>query len=297
MLAEIPVAPEIPALGALVVSMGLLLCWVSAYGIQVVWRRSLGALLLWIADKLDTVSLFGHHLFGPLTSILRSLKSTVDHYLGEAVLWSEKGAATFFKFFLNINLWMAREIADLAHDVLHGFQRVETNVIRPAVKVLDVKTQATVKRLGATLATLDRVTVPALRHSIAALRADFARFSHAVAGTLAHPIPALGRVERDVANQAKRLKRLNWLTKYASLAALGAAILARLGLSSLRCSRTQKWNKGMCSSPYGWLEDILAGAILLAGTLSVVDFVKAAQTFEDEAVEALRLAVKEFPGH
>src|SRR3954453_16237663 len=117
-------APEVPALAALLVSMAAALAWAASTGLLQVWRRSLGRLLTWMADNLDKVGLKiatkTIRPLAPLASMLRSMVYTVDHYLGEAAIWSGEAAATFFHYFLALNLWMAREIADLARDTLNA---------------------------------------------------------------------------------------------------------------------------------------------------------------------------------
>lgn len=260
----------------------------------------------WVADKAfratiskALVAVAGIHIpvVGHPFAFLGTVDTNVKNWLGRGMQSSEKGLSYAFNqligtfaLLIGVPLAIALALKELADWVLHNASKTIVKPITHTVKVIERQTKVVTK-------TVTQVAVPHIEHEIAALRAQIAHMSHAVAGTLAHPIPGLGKLERDVANEAKRLKKLEKAGVGVGAAALVTAVLARLGLSSLRCSRTQKWNKGLCGTPEGWLEDILAGGVLLFGVLSVVEFVKAAQTFEDDAAEALRLAIKEFPGH
>ena len=98
----------------------------------------------------------------------------------------------------------------------------------------------------------------------------------------------LGRLAHTIRANAKPL------VGAAFTAALVAA-LARLGASWIKCNPFKQNAKALCGSHPGWWEDLLAGAVLIAGTVSVVEFVRETQAVETAAMESLASFVREFP--
>lgn len=76
-------------------------------------------------------------------------------------------------------------------------------------------------------------------------------------------------------------------------AALVAAALARLGLGRLGCLNRKNALRTLCGMHPSLLESLLAGTLVLASPISVVDLTKAAQAFTSEAEDGLRWFVRE----
>lgn len=276
-----PAAGEAPAIGALLASMALALAWLAASGMLQVWRRSLGRLLIWMADNLDAVKLprilGGFKLFGALSSMLRSMVHTVDHYLGEAVIWSGKGATAFFGFFLTINLWMAREIADLARDVWHALDATTTTTVNQVTKVV---THTVVKPITKTVTVVTKTSAAGLR----ALDRRIVRIDHRLTASvaiLAHEIGKLrvphGLTPSAIRRFGHRLTRLEKATVGLGAVALVAGALGRMKLGWLRCPALLRMGKKLGCNGFGIMEEFLAPAFEVFTVLNLCSYALAAQ--------------------
>lgn len=291
-----PAAPEVPAVGALVAAMGLALVWVASSGMLTVWRRSLGKLLIWLADQLDTVKFFGKHIFGFLSSRLRALEKTVDHWLGEAVEWSGKGATVLFRFFIDIQKWMAREIADLAADTYHALTGVTTTTVTKVTKVIN---HTVVKPINGKLKVITKTAtvMPTLAlKRIKTLEAKVVRLSRAVAhaGTVALPFPRIGALERKAKAQAARIGRLEKLLLGGVAVGAVWAALRRLGLGWTRCSNVTKTGKRVCGMDPDLLESLLGATLILAGTISLEQLARELQEPAELVTDAMHGLIREF---
>ena len=76
--------------------------------------------------------------------------------------------------------------------------------------------------------------------------------------------------------------------------AMGAAVLAKLGISYVRCSRGKRFGKELCKSNPDWIGDFFLGTVLLTSSFSFHDFVKEAQAGFDLGLEGLQLFIREF---
>lgn len=286
-LNAVVVAPELPALSALLGAVVLVLCWAAAFGALVIWRRSLGALLIWLADLLDGVSVdIGVrtiHVFGAFSAALRSLDSTIDHYLGEAVQWSEKGAVVLFKFFTAINVWMAREIADLARDAwsaIHG--SAETTRAQVQAWTRSVY-GVTIHKLTVAVGALTHVTIPALRHRLDSLAQRIGHEVKVRANSIAHTLPRIGRLERGATKLGARVKRIEKQLAAGLAAGFAVAILAKAVISWLRCPSLKRALTKRSCIDFDYLDGLLTGALLIVGTISLREFAKDVEAITEEA--------------
>lgn len=105
-----------------------------------------------------------------------------------------------------------------------------------------------------------------------------------------------GRVREAEDEIAKLWDRVRGITLPSAIG-LGvgavAAILARLGLGWTRCSNVGKVGRNICGMNTDLLDALLAGALVVASPISVVELTKAAQAFTGEAVTGLRWFVRE----
>ncbi len=293
-----PVVVEVPAVSALLAAVVPFLTWIVAMGALYVWRQSVGAVLLWLADQLDRVNVRiltkTFHLFGPLAALLRSVVSRVDRALGAAALWGESRAAALFSFFLTTQVWIAREIADLAVDVFHLTNALALKVAHLAVK------QVPGSLVKTTIATVRVVkTVTSLQYK--ALTARFARLEHRVAslahastGAITYPWGRVGTLERKVAGQAKRLTRLEKGALAATAVAAVAVALKRLGLGWARCPNVGRLGKRACSMDTDLLETLLGASLVLTSAISIAQLARELQEPTELVTDALKSLVKEF---
>ncbi len=182
---------------------------------------------------------------------------------------------------------MAHNYALAFDQVWHGIKHAVPHIVRQTI-VRPVQKAATYS--DAKL----RARVGALAHAVASLNAKVGHLTHATAGAIAAPFPRIGQLEKDVWNAVKGLRKAKWLWKYGTLAALGAAVLAKLGISYARCSRSKKFGKSLCKSNGDWIADFFLGTVLLTSKFSFHEFVEDAQAGVDLGFEGLQLFIREF---
>ena len=182
---------------------------------------------------------------------------------------------------------MAHNYALAFDQVWHGIKHAVPHIVRQTI-VRPVQKAATYS--DAKL----RARVGALAHAVASLNAKVGHLTHATAGAIAAPFPRIGHLEREVVNELKGLRRFKWLAKYGTIAALGAAVLAKLGVSYARCTRSKKFGNKLCKSNADWMDDFFLGTALLLSSYSFKDFVKEGQAGFDLGLEGLQLFIREF---
>jgi hypothetical protein len=121
--------------------------------------------------------------------------------------------------------------------------------------------------------------------------------AHALEHVIEWDLPRLRSRDRYLTDQVGRLWR--WTRTHGREAASGVALgalvfaLGRLGIGWARCSNVRKLGRGACGMNPDLLDSLLAGALVVASPISVVELAKAAQTFTAEAEAGLRWFVRE----
>jgi hypothetical protein len=121
--------------------------------------------------------------------------------------------------------------------------------------------------------------------------------AHALEHVIEWDLPRLRSRDRYLTDQVGRLWR--WTRAHGREAASGVALgalvfaLGRLGIGWARCSNVRKLGRGACGMNPDLLDSLLAGALVVASPISVVELAKAAQTFTAEAEAGLRWFVRE----
>lgn len=271
-----PELVEVPAVASLLAAVGFALAWMAATGTLTVWRISLKRVLVYAANFLDaaSVSILSRTVrpFGPIASLLRSLVNRVDRYLGDAVFWTEKGAATLFKFFLDMQLWLAREIAGLAQDTWAALQRtsvtttnavtkyVKTTVVQPITKQVTI-----VSKVGAAAAR-------SLTRRITNLEKRVAHLVVIAGAAVVSPWPRIRGVERKIEAQAKRLGALERIGLGALAGTAVVAVTRRFGW--VRCGNVGRVGRALCSTDRSLLDSLLSGSLLIVGTISLAQMAR-----------------------
>ena len=192
---------------------------------------------------------------------------------------------------------IAQSIERAALDILHEKKktavktapRVIIKVIKPNVKAqlrpVEKRAKAAEDR-----ATIAEGQVKALKHRVAVLERKTAKPHTAVVPGL---LPRVGGIEREVDRIKGRVDRLWKLTGAAALALLIAKVLEKMGASYIRCSRMKKWGKSVCGMDQSLLDSLLADALLVVGTISIVEFAKELLAIENVVVGGLEKLVRE----
>ena len=120
---------------------------------------------------------------------------------------------------------------------------------------------------------------------------------HEIGGVIAHDLPAIRAGERAAQREIGSLWK--WTRRHTleagSLAFAGAVAwaLSRVGAGWVRCSNWNRIGRQVCGMDSQLLEGLLAGVVVVASPISVVDLTKAAQAFTAEAEAGLRWFVRE----
>lgn len=88
-----------------------------------------------------------------------------------------------------------------------------------------------------------------------------------VPGILTHDLPV--PFGRTVANIRRLLRRLAAVGSVGFAVAMFTAAISRLGLKWLRCTNVTKAGKAICRAPLGWLENLLAGLVVVYGVVNI----------------------------
>jgi len=114
-----------------------------------------------------------------------------------------------------------------------------------------------------------------------------------VAKAVAIPWPAIHSLER----RETALER--WVRAHVkdigrvSVGAVAGVALGTLGLGWTRCSKVGRLGKAVCGMNESIIDDLLAGALVVAGTISIVELAKECQAFTPTVDEGLRFFVRE----
>ena len=269
-----PAAPLAPEAGLGVAAIATALGWLVLACVLWIYRRSLGRLLIYFADKLDAIRFLRVRPLGPLASALRYVHKQTDHFLAEGMLACEKATVYLLVQMRNLLVWAVRETADLAEATAHalGMQRL--------VNVPDI-VNALLAPLRSAIAQLRRTAI-ALDHQIEATFGRARRGIDALTKPVTKTLPKairnvgarVGRIERTYAS--KKWWAKHWESVLGGTVAVGifTAALSRLGLRWLRCSNVKKAGKGICGMDSSLLEDLLFGVATFALVLNLEEFAK-----------------------
>lgn len=271
-----------------------------------IWRQTFGALFKLAADaltfKINTHTGFSKtfHLGGPfsradyaITTWLNAEKAGLDIEIGAT--WHALQAA--WTATAESLQWLARETAD----TLDWFSEVKLP-----------KWAKYILAAGLPAALLTKLIASAVSHLRPEIHKSVKVVERAVPNTVTriirYAVPAtlpialgLPKIRTDITNLWKwRLraeKRIGKVEKFAAAGVFAGLLANAIGVP-LRCVR--KGNLGrvsrrLCGMDTSYLEGLLAGGLLIVGTLSVVEFTEELRSVEDEAVQIMGRLVREFP--
>lgn len=275
---------EAPAWALL--ALGLVFSFAFLWAFDKTWRATLGPAF----KKLAGIGFGGVHGVGAVHPLrfLGDVNAHVEQWTADGLRSSERGIVYSINRFIDtaalligVPLAIALGLLELARYVVHQAGRVATRVEVHTI----VRPVKTVVKVVAT------VTKAQLQHLTARVHALEVRVAHAgrVAGAaIASPFPRLGRLERTVKADAKRLTKVERALAVGAAAAVTLAALKRLGLGWLRCGNVTRAGKAVCGLDGNLLDALLAEALLVTGTLSLVEFAKELQAIEHEVADGVR---------
>lgn len=272
----VPEVVELPALGEVLGAAMLYLAWIVTLGMLWAYRRSLKLVILKFADIID-ISVLHQHPFGGVAKWLRAQAKNIDTLLAEAVTASERGAVVLFKLFLNTQLWIARETADLATDVWHAIRGVEHQTVTKLTKVV---THTVVKPITTTVTIVKGTSATIAKQitaSVHALGARVAHLEHVVAHDAAIAAPRVGITSKQLRRLLRRTSALEKATVGLGAVALVAAAMRRMELGWLRCPSLLRMGRRLGCVGFGWIESFFATAFEALVVLDLCRFALAAQ--------------------
>lgn len=305
MLGAAPLAPVVPELTALATAFALLLLGVVIWGMRSLYMQTFGALMQELAKLLRKIP-FG--VGGSIAKGVDALNDRVQAAMATAQAWANKGAALAWHQFTLIVSYTAETISDLAHatesalgglvdSVIPNAVGTGTKPLRGLITGLRANLRAYTRELEQRLtrkvrsleAELDR-DFGLARHGIDAVRGSLsARIAHAV-NVLQGDIAALRRYAHRTLN-----RRIGRLEK-----ALGASVLGGVAIAALtrvfpywQCTNVRSFNRFLCRSPFGALEDLLGLALLAFGPFSLHQFATELQGVIGEVSDGIDYFVNE----
>ncbi len=285
-----PLAPLlIPLAEILVWSVALAVCLLVVYFAKAFFGLAGGVL-----GKLPVV---GGWIDSGLTSVEHKIVATMS---GAAASADARMGSAFHQLARVID-WLGHEIAahanlintlatillgtNIAADIqlaLRGFREV--------VKGVEAAAHMAVRQIVTLEKTVRRGIAIDVTPRIRSLEREV---SHVVE----HDIAGLRARERTLEDGA--LKTFRWIRAHpaaiASTAFTGAIAwaLARLGIGWARCNTWNKLGKGWCGMNPTMLESLISGALVVAGSISIVELAKECQAFESTAEDGLKFFVRE----
>jgi hypothetical protein len=255
--AAVPLAPVIlETAGAVFV----VLAWAVALGLLVVYRDTLGWIVLKVADKIEGVGISTRigsiHPLDPLADVLRWADGQVRDLLGAAVANTERAAAALFHMVTQQLTALGDMIGGLAYDLSAALHRIDTVAIPRAASHMYARAHGEiVDWRGYTRRNLRRLDREV-----------------AIVGALA----ALSLAQLTWART--RLRRIEGLLAPAVFAGLVGKSLDKLGLRWLRCPSLNRIGRRHGCAPWRLLELLLATtvpALVLGNVCQLVKYAEA----------------------
>lgn len=204
--------------------------------------------------------------------------ATLIEQTGSAI-WeaTQVGARALWLVEVKYPLDVLSAVAHKARGTVTVVQKVSGTTVRKVTVIRGVTT-AQLTRLGRRVAHLEHVL------SAAAI---------AGAGAIALPFPRIGSLERKARAQGKRLSKVERRLGAATFAALVAGALAKLGAGWIRCTNVRKLGRRACAADHDWLEALLAGSLLVVGSISLAQMARELREPTDLVMHGLEGLVRE----
>jgi len=311
-----PIIPEEASFG-----VGLFLvfmAFVFLVAMRAAYSMTFGYIFSQIARlirALPSVGVFGHGLsFDFLATPFEKVDNYVYHALGAGIAQTEHAWHKLILWNTYVLTKTADEIALLSYDTLAALRIVHAKTSPAAIQSA---TRPFVQHYVATLPPVKIAARPETKQAAdgyAALTARVAKLEHEIAhvhsttvvipatgartlpadatATASTPVvlpaPRTADLERGLEWTKEQVRKLGKLGTVAGLLGLGAAVLGRLGLGWLRCSRVGQTGRQLCGMDQSLLESLLADTLLIVGTISLVEFAEGMQQVTADVIGPIR---------
>lgn len=290
------------------VGLGVLLTLVALLLTNAAYRYTLGLLLAAIASVFDSVSIrvpvIGKIGLGSIGDAIRALNNSILHALGVGIQSTEWAWHKFWHWTAYAIEHPGRVLGDLAEATESALTTLRRYTIPLVVGVTLGPTAALVAllrkqvahllaqaaHLGATIISEVPKVITRVEHvTTTVVKTVTVSVPAAVAKAVAIPLPKIRTVEVDTTRLWNRVKRIaDTLTPAGIVGLVGAAVLAKLGLGSLKCSNNQDLSKALCRTDRAFIDNLLVDALAIVGTLSLIDAATEMQGLIGEAAPEIR---------
>ena len=185
-------------------------------------------------------------------------------HIAHRVAWVYGQLATG-KFGARLQRWVEQEITKLGGKTVTIIRPVQARVVH-VTKYVAAKTSAVAGELDHVI----EWDLPRLRARTKALE------------------DRVGKLARSLRKEVPALAGLSFV-------AAVAAVLAKLGVSWVRCNNVGKVGRTVCGMNPDLLESLLADTLAIVGTVSLIEFIRDAQAIEHVALDALGGFIRELP--
>ncbi len=269
-----------PLVLPIVIILSALALWLTLYGMQTGYQYSVGALLRFIVGMLENLKLDAWFLSVNVGDFLASRVKKIDHAmqtaLGTALIQTEKPIVKFFHWMAFLVTGLGATIeqgATATFDALYHLRHVTIPHALRAANALAVKEAAKLRA--------------AVNHSIHALNTAIHAAEHTITVTLPREIAQaeakVGRTAKQIARSNRRITTLEKALGLTALAGLAIKALSKRGFGCFFGRNGKTLGKQLCNVDPDFLDGLLAGALLLVGTVSLVEFAKEVGTVTEEA--------------
>lgn len=265
-------------------------------GLSWAYRYTLGAAMIGMARAIGSIRvpsfLGGFRLLGFAADALSAIDNTIRHALGVGVdamqaAWNDALSYTAYAI-----KKVGEEIASLAHDTAQAVERTAVTQVTNVYRRVNPALARRVGVLAAAVAALERRLVHVATREAHTAKAKAQAVEHAISipdiGAVPRAIPRVGELEREIGAVGRRVGDFARRLAPAALVGIGVYALAKAGLTWLRCGRVNRVGKQICGMNDGMLDSLLAGTVLIVGTVSLVEFARGMQGVMDEIDQPVR---------
>jgi len=278
------------------VDLGVFLALAFLIALSFAYRYSFGALIQGLVSLLNFVALttpFGtFRPFGFAAGALDKLDHAIRNTIGRGITDMQAAWNEALSYTATAIHWVGKEIASLSHDTAQAVEGLAVGQVKPWVNKRLGAALVAIAALKARVLALEKTGVGRLEKVTHVVEHKTIVVEHAIAqpdiGAIPRALPKVGQLEREIADALARGREL--LKRFGPAALVGtvAFALSRLGITWARCSNVNKVGKRACGMNPDLLESLLADTLLIAGTLSLVEFAREMIPVTDESVSLIR---------
>lgn len=294
LLAAAPAAPLVFGAGELVI----LCAWLFLFLLLYTYRYTLGALILQLAAMVDDIWLVGDDLAAALEKL--------DHIIMKAIATGLAGLEEAAAQTWSAITWTIRATGDAIVAVAESGQATAEAIVGAIIpEQVEARTGPLAGRIDRTNTELDarwRAEAQARGRGIDRLDRDLAAEQRA----RQRGIDAVNwRIDRVVLPQVRGLgreldalrgwargaldRRVGALERALAAGALGAVAIAALTrvFPYWQCTNVRRFNRMVCRSPIGALDDLLGLALAVVGAMSILELARACQAVTGFTADAI----------